>query len=202
MSDVVIEKSEAPRRASFTASGLQNAIVALLPVFACFLGGATQKWAEGIVLIVVGFYLLAKPPRATLGFAFNLVFAGLLALALVAFLPASWFSFPSWRAAMTDDYGIKLPATVSPQPWITAGAFVSLLGFASWLYVVSTHEADLRRVRFQFRLFVTGIVTLAAVSILLYLLHSTFPFWINQRGFGPFPNRNQMADLLGISSIV
>lgn len=200
MSDAVTESSERANRGSATA--VQNTIVALLPVFACFLGGATQKWAEGIVLIVVGFYLLAKPPRATLGLGFNLVFAGLLALALVAFLPTNWFALPTWRSAMINDYGIRLPSTVSPQPWITAGAFVSLLGFASWLYVVSTHDADLRGVRFQFRLFVTGIVMLAAISIVLRLFHTAFPFWINERGFGPFPNRNQTADLLGISAVI
>ncbi|HWX15002.1 MAG TPA: O-antigen ligase family protein, partial [Chthoniobacterales bacterium] len=56
--------------------------------------------------------------------------------------------------------------------------------------------------RFQLRLFVTGIVAVAAISIALYLAHAAFPFWINQRGFGPFPNRNHTADLFGITAIV
>src|SRR5207245_11533251 len=59
-----------------------------------------------------------------------------------------------------------------------------------------------RSVRFQLRLFVTGIVALAGISIALYLAHASFPFWINQRGFGPFPNRNHTADLFGITAIV
>ena len=28
------------------------------------------------------------------------------------------------------------------------------------------------------------------------------PFWHNDRGFGPFPNRNQTGDLFGISTVV
>jgi hypothetical protein len=47
-----------------------------------------------------------------------------------------------------------------------------------------------------------GVVALAALSILLYLARASLPFWINQRGFGPFPNRNQTGDLFGIASIV
>lgn len=196
------QESDRGVRTSRGGRWASNVVLALLPVFACFLGGATQKWAEGIVLALIGVYLLAKPPRLSLGPAFNCVLVLLLALTLCAFLPVNWFQFPAWRAAMIDDYGIVLPGTVSPQPWITAGAFVSLLGGMSWLYLVSTHETELRSVRFQFRLFVTGVVALAAISIVLYLVHAAFPFWINQRGFGPFPNRNQTADLFGISAIV
>jgi tetratricopeptide (TPR) repeat protein len=47
-----------------------------------------------------------------------------------------------------------------------------------------------------------GIVALAAISIMFFLAHAALPFWINARGFGPFPNRNQTADLFGISAIV
>jgi hypothetical protein len=72
----------------------------------------------------------------------------------------------------------------------------------SWLYLVSTQELELRSVRFQLRLFATGIVLLAAISVLFYLAHLAPPFWINQRGFGPFPNRNQTGDLFGITAIV
>jgi O-antigen ligase len=70
------------------------------------------------------------------------------------------------------------------------------------LYFVSTQELDLRATRLQLRLFATGIVALAAISILFYWMHVAPPFWINQRGFGPFPNRNQTADLFAITAII
>ena len=180
----------------------RNIVLALLPVLACFLGGATQKWAEGIVFALLGLYLLAQPPRASLGLATNCLFLALIALGLFAFLPAHWFFWPAWRSALIDDFNIRLGAMVSPQPWITAGAFVSLLGGMSWLYVVSTQEIELRSARLQLRLFVTGIVFLATIAIALYLAHAALPFWINKRGFGPFPNKNQTADVFGITSIV
>src|SRR5436853_7657232 len=92
---------------------------------------------------------------------------------------------------MINDITISLPATLTPQPWITPGCLISLVAGISWLYLVSTQELELRSARFQLRLFVSGIVVLGAISLALYSAHSTLPFWINQRGFGPFPNRNQ-----------
>ena len=56
--------------------------------------------------------------------------------------------------------------------------------------------------RFQLRLFAAGIVVIAAFSILFYLTQHSIPFWKNPRNFGPFPNRNQTADLFGVTSVL
>jgi hypothetical protein len=184
------------------AQWMSNAAIALLPVLACFLGGGSQKWAEGIIAVLLGLYLLVRPPRASLGPATNCIFVALICLAAIAFLPARWFFLPAWRSALINDFAISLPVTITPQPWMTVGCLISLIAGMSWLYLVCTQEIGLRSVRFQLRLFVTGIVALAGISIALYLAHAAFPFWINQRGFGPFPNRNHTADLFGITAIV
>jgi hypothetical protein len=178
-----------------------NTALALLPVLACFLGGATQKWSEGIVVMLLGFLLLVRPPRFSLGTSTNIVSLALLVLAALAFLPSHYFFPSTWRAAVITDFDISLPSTLTAQPWITGSCLISLIAGLSWLYLVSTQEVDLRSVRFQLRLFTTGVVLLAAISILLYLAHLAPPFWINQRGFGPFPNRNQTGDLFGITAI-
>jgi len=193
------------RRNSHNISAIQwasNGSIALLPILACFLGGGSQKWAEGIVTALLGLYLLVRPPGVSLGPIINCIFVALLGLATIAFLPARWFFLPAWRSAVLNDFAIPLPSTLTPQPWMTAGCLISLIAGMSWLYVVSTQELELRSTRFQLRLFVTGIVAVAAISIALYLAHAAFPFWINQRGFGPFPNRNHTADLFGITAIV
>jgi tetratricopeptide (TPR) repeat protein len=179
-----------------------NGAIALLPVLACFLGGGSQKWAEGIVTALLGLYLLVRPPGASLGPVTNCIFVALLGLATIAFLPARWFFLPAWRSAVLNDFAMPLPSTLTPQPWMTAGCLISLIAGMSWLYVVSAQELELRSARFQLRIFVTGIVAVAAISIALYMAHAAFPFWINQRGFGPFPNRNHTADLFGITAIV
>jgi len=187
---------------SATTRWIANGTVALLPVLACFLGGATQKWEEGLVITVLAMYLLMRPPRFSLGALTNLVFLTLFVLAAVAFLPARWFFQPEWRAALVNDFGIQLPSTLTPQPWITLSYLVSFVAGLSWLYIVSTQDLELHEVRFQLRLFTSGIALLAAICIALYLARTTLPFWHNEQNFGPFPNRNQTGDLFGLTAIV
>ena len=119
---------------------LSHAFIALLPVLACFLGGGTQKWGEGIVVALLGLYLLANPPRFSLGLTINLVLLALLISAAIAFLPASWFFQPAWRASYVNDFGISLPTTLSPQPWITLTCLFSFVAGLSWLYVVCAQQ--------------------------------------------------------------
>jgi O-antigen ligase len=181
---------------------IANATIALLPVLACFLGGATQKWEEGLIITLLSLYLLVRPPRFSLGAFTNVVLLVLFILAAVAFFPARWFFQPEWRAALVNDFGIQLPSTLTPQPWITLGCLISFAAGLSWLYIVSTQDLERREVRFQLRLFTNGIALLAAISIALHLAHATFSFWHNEQNFGPFPNRNQPGTLFGLAAIV
>src|SRR6266550_3686970 len=184
-----------------TTRWIADATVALLPVLACFLGGATQKWEEGLVITLLALYLLVRPPRFSLGALTNFVLLTLFILAAVAFLPARWFFQPEWRATFANDLGIRLPSTLTPQPSITLSYLVSFAAALSWLYVVSTQDLELREARFQLRLFTGGIALLAAICIAFYLAHTTLPFWHNEQNFGPFPNRNQTGDLFGLAAI-
>ncbi len=180
-----------------------NATAAWIPVIACFLGGATEKWAEGIVVLLVGLLLLVDPPLRSLGLWFNLLLLAFVGYAILAFLPADLFgAAPAWRTAVTADFEIPLPGTVSPQPWVTFGCLLSLIAGVAWLYNIAGSEFELREVRFQLRLFALGIVVLAALCLLLYAAGSSLPFWHNQRNFGPFPNRNQTGNLFGITAIL
>jgi len=181
---------------------IAGATVALLPALACFLGGSTRKWEEGLVITVLAIFLLVRPPRFSLGALTNLVLLALLILATVAFLPSGWFFQPEWRATLVNDFGIQLSPTLTPQPWITLGYLVTFAAGLSWLYVVFTQDLELREVHFQLRLFTSGIAVLAAISIALYLARGTLPFWSNKEGFGPFPNRNQSGVLFALAAIV
>src|SRR6267154_3331897 len=191
--------------ASFTGAPARwwlNAAVPALPVLACFLGGATVKWSEGIVVALFGLMLLAQPPKVSWGPALNIILLALLAAAATAFLPANWFLQPAWRTVLVEDFGINLPGTLSPQPWITLGCFLSFLAGLSWLYYVSTLDLELRDVRAQLRFFAFGVACLAGFCIALHYAHTALSFWHNARGFGPFPNRNQTANLFGLTAVV
>jgi len=191
------------RAKTVTAAGwIADVTIALLPVLACFLAGATEKWGEGVVITVLGFCLLVRPPQFSLGATTNFVLLGLFVLAAVPLLPAQWFFQPEWRASFVNNFAIQLPPTLSPQPWITLSYLITFAAGVSWLYVVSTQDLGLRQVRFQLRLFTTGIVLLAAICIAFYLAHVTPTFWLNEQNFGPFPNQNQTGDLFALTAIM
>jgi O-antigen ligase len=198
-----VQRSQSRETQKRTTIGwIANATVALLPVLACFLAGATTKWEEGIVITVLGFYLLLRPPRFSLGATANLVLFALVVLAAVALLPAHWFFQPEWRASLVNSFTIQLPSTLSPQPWITLGYLVSFAAGLSWLYVVSTQDLGLREVRFQLRLFTSGIAVLAAICVAFYMAGIAPSFWHSEQDFGPFPNLNQTGDLFALAAIV
>jgi len=185
-----------------TPGPFPEAFLALLPVLACFFGGATQKWAEGIIFALLGIFLVARPPRYSLGLPVNLILFALLLWPAIGFLPAAWFFKPAWRAAFTDDFGILLPTTLSPQPWITLTCWFGLLAGLCWLYVMCSEQLGLREARNAARMFTAGIALLAMICVLLWLRHDTLPFWHNARNFGPFPNRNQTGNLFGLTAIM
>src|SRR5512133_2848727 len=103
------------------AQWARSLFLGLLPVLAVFLGGATSKWAEGVVVALFGFFLILQPPRRSLGWKLNLIFIALALCGLASFLPQAWFFTPEWRTALQNDLGIKLPNTVTPPPWVTLG---------------------------------------------------------------------------------
>src|SRR5437660_1512433 len=85
---------------------------------------------------------------------------------------------------------------------MTLTCLLSLVAGLSWLYLVCAQQLELREARQQLRLFTAGIVVLAAISILFWLAKTAPPFWHNERNFGPFPNRNQTANLFGLTAIM
>src|SRR5437016_2218344 len=129
------------------AQWARSVFLALLPVLAVFLGGASSKWAEGIIVAFFGAFLIFQPPRRSLGWKINATFLAFALCALVSYLPQSWFFPPDWRTALTNDLGIALPSSVTPQPWLTVGCFASLVAGLCWLYRVSAQELELRVAR-------------------------------------------------------
>jgi hypothetical protein len=126
------------------ASSWTNLAVPALPVLACFLGGATVKSIEGIVVALLGLLLLIKPPRASHGWVTNAILVALALCGAIAFLPARWFVQPEWRTALVSDFGIPLGVDLTVQPWLTLGCFVSFVAGLSWLYYTTTQELELR----------------------------------------------------------
>src|SRR5258705_12725783 len=85
------------------AQWARSFFIALLPVFAVFLGGATSKWAEGIVVALLGLFLIFQPPRRSLGWKINTVFVAFALCGLGRFLPPGLVFTPRLRTALQND---------------------------------------------------------------------------------------------------
>lgn len=193
-----------PRRSRDGVPGAGRRVWAapLLPLVCVALGGATERWSQGIALTLVGASLAATPPRAGAGRWMHAILGGLVLLAAAAFLPESWFPATAWRVGLEEDLAAPLPWTRSPQPWLTAENLGLFLGGLAWFYATWTQPWPGRDARRAAAIFAGGAGVLAGVFIALRLLHVTPPIWHTERGFGPFPNRNQTADFLAVSSLV
>lgn len=177
-------------------------ILPLLPLVCVALGGATARWSQGVALVLVGAVLAAFPPRAGAGRGMHAVLGGLMLLGAAAFLPASWFPASAWRTGLEDDLAAPLGWTHSPQPWLTAENLALFLAGIAWFYLNWTQPWSGRDARRAAAIFAGGTSLLAAGFIALRLGNVAVPIWPTERLFGPFPNRNQTADFLAVSSLL
>src|SRR2546430_7600853 len=83
------------------AQWARSFFLALLPVLAVFLGGATSKWAEGIIVAFFGGFLVFQPPRRSLGWENYATVLGFGLSATVSIFPPTWFFHPALLADLT-----------------------------------------------------------------------------------------------------
>lgn len=172
-----------------------------LTMLAPVLGGSTQLWAQTVIVLGTGLLLLIWPPRKSLGFIPNLLFVAAGAMALIAFLPAHWFTQPEWRSTLSN-FGVQLPGTRSPQPWLTLQAVCMLWLGLAWAYYLFAFSwpAPLREKIWNTFCFV--VLCLAATLAFCFAINKHVPFWPDVREFGFFPNRNQTSNVLGLGGIM
>ncbi len=105
------------------------------------------------------------------------------------------------RSAFTS-FGISLPGTRSPQPWITLeSTWLLLLGLA-WTYFLFAYEWPDRYRKRIWLFYAGGILFLASVLIVAFVSKQRIPFWPEVPAFGFFPNRNQTSNVLGLGGVM
>lgn len=177
------------------------AAVVLVLVTICLSGGTTRE-SQALVFLVLGFLLLVVPFQGGLGRGFLLAAPGLLLLALTGFMPAGYFEIPAWRTHL-QAVGVNMPATLSPQPWLTAQGVALLAAGLIWVaWLVSLPwNAYLRRSAMRFLAY--GVVLIAGVALVTWGMGIKIPGWlVLERGFGPFPNRNHTGHVLAIGGVL
>ena len=193
------------RRTESTPKSHTAALTALALLGPLF-GIATQVWGQALLLLGLAVLLIIAPPRRSPGIVWCLLFIVILAIALTAFLPSHWFAIPEWRRALTGDFRVSLPATLSPQPWVSLHSVCLLFGGLVFALYLATHTWGPQSRRQAARWYVGGITLLAAVALFSLAKGWQVPFWPkvlnSMNGFGVFPNRNQTANVLALAGIM
>jgi O-antigen ligase len=172
-----------------------------LTVLAPAMGGSIELWAQSVLAIGAGLLMIFWPPRKSLGPFPNVAFAALLLLALAAFLPMRWFAAPDWWID-TLKLGVQLPATHSPQPWLTLQWSWFLFLGLTWCYYLLTFSWSRRLREKACGAFAIVILILSAALTAAFIMRLRIPFWPEVSEYGFFPNRNQTSNVLGLGGVM
>jgi len=106
-----------------------------------------------------------------------------------------------WRPAI-EAAGIRLSSTLSPQPAVSLEAWILLfagIAWGGWL-VAQPWDGPSRRIAAS--VFAGGVAILAAVALGACRFGVRVPGWLDERGFGPFPNRNHTGHVLALGAVM
>ncbi len=166
------------------------------------LGGGTNTWSQALCLVTTGIFLICFPPRKSPGKYINIAALGLIATALLGFLPIPLFLRPRWWIEATQDFGLNLPFTLSSQPLHTLEAVVLLITVIAWFYTLSGMELFHTRRKTLLWCFSLGIFILAIGIVIGTHKNLNYPFGREAHSFSYFPNRNQTSILLAMGGVV
>ena len=177
-------------------------LILLVTIFPLFLGNDLERWVQGIVLTGMGLTFVLYPPTNTQKRGIGWLCLALFGAGLTSFLPASWFATPPWRTEVTTDLGIHLPGTLSPQPWISLDYIILLGAGILWIYYLTARTWKREEGVFAIRALGVCVFVFTIASLLGFLILWAPPSWQGQNNFGPIANRNQMAIILCLGSLI
>jgi hypothetical protein len=178
-----------------------DVLTAALAVLAPLLSGATHLWAQSLVVLGFAALLWLSPPEQSPPRLLNALFLALAALAFLALLPAGWFPELPWRRVLTEELGLKLAPTFSPQPWLSLEQgllFCAGLAWAWWLSARSWHASR----RALLEAYAWGVLALVGVAFVLWFTRRAPGSDRLPAAFGFFPNRNQTANVFALGGLV
>lgn len=180
---------------------LRYILPAAIALLAPALGGCTEAWSQGVILLLIGALLFLQPPlSARRNGLFACLAAALLLVAAAGFLPMRFGPAP-WRALLMEQ-GIPVSGTVSPEPWVSLHCWFLLFAGIGWIAWLSAQDWSVDERRRLIATLAGGVGLLGAVSLIVFKAGVKVPFWHPLQGSGPFPNRNQTANLFAIGGML
>lgn len=172
----------------------------VLTSVAPFLGGSTERWSQGVILLVLSAAVLFFPARWLPGRMAWWTMGATVLLGAASLLPEEWFR-AGVHGRLISELQLNEAATVVPQPIPSLEALALLVaGLMWWWWTQAALRSTVDRERVA-RGVALGVVGLAACALAVGAGWLRLPFWLDF-SFGPFPNRNQTADLFGTWAVV
>ncbi len=187
-----------PSRESKNSKWIAPAVV-IVALSAAFLGGDASVFGEVVPVVGIALLLWFRPLRAIPADAVLIGTVGLILYALMGFLPVRWLGEPGWHSAIRRAIpGLSRMVTLQPiHSLVRFCVMLSAIFFGIW--VLQWREN--RRI-WGIQVLCCGIALLAGVALVAHFLAISVPGWRPSQGFGPFPNRNQTATLMGMGAML
>jgi O-antigen ligase len=171
--------------------------VVFIALSAAFLGGDGSQYGEAIPVIGIGLLFWFRPLKAIPAGPVLIGIIGVILCGLIGFLPARWLGEPAWHSAIRHAIP-GLSTSVSLQPvhgLLRFCVMLSAISFAVW--VLQWQEY---RWIWGIQVLCFGVAMVAGIALAVNFLSISVPGWHASQGFGPFPNRNQSATLMGLGA--
>lgn len=185
----------------------QGWVFALLPVLICFFGAGRETWSKGLAAAGLGIVMMLFPAQKRLPRLTGLALLAVTLAPLLAFLPEHWFhASPAWRTHLTQDWGIAMSGSLTPQAAVTLEMWMTLALFMSWLWWSLSRGCSKEQRRVMLQVLGTGGVLLCLFSILEGAGWLKIPWWPRRpewsNAFGPFANRNHISSIAAITTVL
>jgi tetratricopeptide (TPR) repeat protein len=180
---------------------VMDVVVVVFTLLAPALGGSTELWAQGVLVIGVALVVALDPPRQLPPAWVWVPALGLAVWPLLSFLPAEWLGVAAYRTELLNLTGLDLGARHTVQPWVTVESMMFWWAGLVWAVVLAGRRWELPR-GVLVGLYLAGIVVLTLVALTTHATGSLPSVWNPGHGFGFFPNRNQTANVLALAAIV
>lgn len=202
------EDTTRSREQELAGPAWRGVILALLPILVCFLGAGRETWSKGVAAILMAIWMFIFPPRRRLPLWASLCLLSLIIVPLLAFMPASWHgAAPIWRTRLTQDWGVNLSETLTPQAWVTLESWCLMTLSVLWLLWCLTRGFSSDERRSMLQTVAAGGLLVCVLSLLEYFKLISIPWWPRRPEwgdvyFGPFANRNHGSSLAALVCIL
>ncbi|MDX6766291.1 MAG: O-antigen ligase family protein [Candidatus Methylacidiphilales bacterium] len=118
----------------------------------------------------------------------------------IPFLPAGWLSSPAWRHDLEAVLGHALAPTHTAQPWLTLGAWLTLGSVVAWVVWLDAQDLGDQERTGVLKIYLLGFAGVALAGLICQIAGVRPPLWEGIQP-GPFPNRNQSANVLALAGV-